>query len=87
MILKDWVTEPVVVKTVSYFNVSAEIATCASGLVMKDSFLQEKKRIRMDIEIIPGIFIDIKNKAKRPKEEMRVIETFNTFIHTLNHTG
>src|SRR6516164_11781208 len=37
----DWVTEPVEVKTVSKKTVSEENLTRASGLVIKESFLQE----------------------------------------------
>ena len=59
-----------VVNTVSYFKVSAEKETRASGLVIKFSFLQEKKMRRMDIERIPRVFIKSKNKAKSAKEEM-----------------
>jgi hypothetical protein len=70
IILNDWVIEPVVVKTVSNFNSSSERVTCASGLVMKDSFLQALKRIRMDIEKKRRFFIGIKSKTKCLKEEM-----------------
>src|SRR6188508_416481 len=70
IILKDWVIEPVVVKTVSNFNSSFERETCASGLVMKDSFLQALKRIRTDMEIKRRFFIDVKSKTKCLKEEM-----------------
>ena len=41
MILKDLVVDPVVVKTVSYFKVSALIRTWANSLVINESFLQE----------------------------------------------
>jgi hypothetical protein len=41
-ILKDWVTEPTVVKTVSKDNVSTLVYNPASGLVINESFLQEK---------------------------------------------
>lgn len=41
-ILKDWVTEPTVVKTVSNDKVSILVYNLASGLVVKESFLQEK---------------------------------------------
>ena len=58
--------EPVVVKTVSYFNVSAEKETRASEEVIKLSFVQEKKKIRMDIESIPRVFINIKNNRRIP---------------------
>jgi hypothetical protein len=75
MILKDWVIEPVVVKTVSNFIFSLERVTSASGLVMKDSFLQALKRIRMYIEINRRFFIDLKSKTKSLKEEM-MIELF-----------
>ncbi len=53
--------EPEVTKTVSYFKVSAVMVIIASGEVMKDSFLQEKKTRRMDIVSIPRVFIDFKN--------------------------
>src|SRR5215813_6513241 len=39
-ILKIWLTEPVVGKTVSYFKVSAVIVILASAEVIKESFLQ-----------------------------------------------
>ncbi len=61
MILKDWMIEPEVTKTVSNFKVSAVIITLAFGEVIKDSFLQEKRTREMDIESIPRVFIDIKN--------------------------
>jgi len=41
-ILKDWVTEPTVVKTVSNDKVSILVYKYASGLVIIESFLQEK---------------------------------------------
>lgn len=53
--------EPDVTKTVSYFNVSAVMVTIASGEVMKESFLQEKKTRRKDIVSIPRVFIKLKN--------------------------
>jgi len=62
--------EPVVVKTVSNFNSSSERVTCASGLVMKDSFLQALKRIIMDMEVKRRFFISTKSKSKCLKEEM-----------------
>jgi hypothetical protein len=42
-ILNDLVIEPTVVKTVSKDNVSALVYNLASGLVIKDSFLQDVK--------------------------------------------
>lgn len=53
--------EPEVTKTVSNFKVSVVIETIASGDVIKDSFLQEKKTKRMDIVSIPRVFINLKN--------------------------
>jgi hypothetical protein len=47
--------------------------TLASGDVIKDSFLQEKKISKKDIDRIPRVFIDIKNNAKRAKEKKRLI--------------
>src|SRR6185312_11998756 len=44
-ILKDWVTEPELVKTVSKNKVSALVFKDAPGLVMKESFLHEKKMV------------------------------------------
>jgi hypothetical protein len=41
MILNNLVIEPVVVKTVSYFKVSAVMLSLANSLVLKESFLQE----------------------------------------------
>ena len=52
--------EPVLVNTVSYFSVSAVMETLASGEVMKESFRQEKNRIRIDRRMRPGVFIAIK---------------------------
>ena len=72
IILKDWVTEPDVTKTVSYFNVSAVMITRASELVIKDSFLHEKRMIKKDTRKMQKDFIEIKNKAKRAKEEKRL---------------
>ena len=72
IILKDWVTEPDVTKTVSYFRVSAVMITRASELVIKDSFLHEKKMIKKDKRKRLKDFIEIKNKAKRAKEKMRL---------------
>ena len=40
-ILKDCVTDPLVVKTVSNFKESVLMRSLASGLVIKESFLQE----------------------------------------------
>jgi len=40
-ILNDCVIEPAVVKTVSKCNVSAEVWIKASGLVIKEDFLQD----------------------------------------------
>ncbi len=53
--------EPDVTKTVSYFRVSIVMLITASDEVMKDSFLQEKKTRRMDIDSIPRVFIELKN--------------------------
>ena len=72
IILKDWVTEPDVTKTVSYFNVSAVMVTRASELVIKDSFLHEKRMIKKDTRKMQKDFIEIKNKANRAKEEKRL---------------
>ncbi len=69
-ILKACIIEPVVVNTVSNFISSAEILTCASGLVIKDSFLQACKIISMDIEMKARFFIEIKNKTKSLKEKI-----------------
>ena len=55
--------DPVVVKTVSYFSVSALIVTKAPGLVIKESFLQEKKKIKRDKISKPHFdFMLVKNK-------------------------
>ena len=43
MILKDWVTDPAVVNTVSNFILSCVMVTLALPLVIKESFLQEVK--------------------------------------------
>jgi hypothetical protein len=40
--------------------------TLASGEVMKESFLHEKKSSIKDMIRIPGVFIDIKNKGSIP---------------------
>lgn len=42
MILNDWVTEPTVVNTVSYFSVSAVMDIRASPEVINRSFLHAK---------------------------------------------
>ena len=64
-ILKAPVIDPAVVNTVSNFKVSAERVTCASGLVIKDSFLQAKKRMQRDkIKRLERIFIDTKNNRR-----------------------
>jgi phosphate/sulfate permease len=44
LIVNDWVVEPVLVNTVSYFSVSALVFTTAFGEVMNESFLQEEKQ-------------------------------------------
>ena len=67
-------TEPEVTKTVSYFRVSAVIITLASGLVIKVSFWQDKIITKQETRIRLKDFIDIKNNAKRAKEEMRLKE-------------
>lgn len=46
-ILKDCVTEPTVVKTVSNDKVSILVYNVASGLVVKESFLQEKNNMAL----------------------------------------
>jgi len=45
----------------------------ASGEVIKDSFRQEKKISKKDIDSIPRVFIEFKNNAKRAKEKKRLI--------------
>lgn len=72
MILKDCVMEPDVTKTVSYLRVSSVMITFASGLVIYDSFRQDRIITKEDIRIRLKDFIDIKNNAKRAKEEMRL---------------
>ena len=57
MILNDWVMDPAVTKTVSYFKVSTVIVTLASGLVINVSFLQETKRKQKDIRIRLMVFM------------------------------
>ena len=58
MIFTDCVTEPVVVKTVSKLTVSDEKFRMASLLVMKESFLQEKIRRKINDGISSiGLFI------------------------------
>lgn len=53
--------DPELTKTVSYFSVSTVMVTTASGEVIKESFLQEKKSRRKDIVSIPRVFIKLKN--------------------------
>lgn len=66
MILNDWVIDPVVVKTVSYFKLSAVMVTCASGLVIKDSFLHATRKIERDKINKPKVnFIGIKNNRRK----------------------
>ena len=60
IILNDWVTEPAVVKTVSYFIVSAVSAIAASGEVMNVSFLQAANKIRTTIVNLVRILIRFK---------------------------
>jgi hypothetical protein len=63
MILKDWVMDPALVNTVSYFNVSTVMVTRASGEVIKDSFRQDCiKKMQLDKRIRLRVFIGIKNK-------------------------
>ena len=58
MILKLCVIDPVVVKTVSYFKLSAVIVTRASGAVMKDSFLQvARKNVKDKMNRVSADFI------------------------------
>jgi len=64
MILNDLYIEPAVVNIVSYFNVSAVIVILASEEVIKESFRQEIRTKNKDMISIPGVFINIKNKAK-----------------------
>jgi hypothetical protein len=65
MILKAWVIEPAVVKTVSYFKLSTVTVTWASGLVIKDSFLQANKKMAWDkISKADVAFIAIKNSRR-----------------------
>jgi hypothetical protein len=63
MILNVLYVEPAVTKTVSYFNVSAVMVIFASGEVIKESFLQEKRIVSKDMVSIPRVFIVIKNKG------------------------
>src|SRR5258706_2465085 len=62
IILNDCVTEPAVVKTVSYFIVSAVILNAASGLVINVSFLQAANKIKRDIVKPVRIFMRLKIK-------------------------
>ncbi len=66
-ILKDCVIEPTVVSTVSNFRVSALMVSLASGLVINESFLQEKKNsIKKANAVMDGIFfIEKQNYVKR----------------------
>ena len=54
--MKDWVIEPTLVKTVSYFKLSTLVAIRASGLVIKLSFVQEDNKSRIE-----------KTNAKKPQ--------------------
>ena len=61
-----------VVKTVSYFRLSAVIVTRASGLVMKDSFLQaNKKKKEIKINAPGAVFIPSKIVEETGISEMR----------------
>ena len=65
LILKDWVTEPVVVKTVSNFNESTDKSTCASLLVITLSFLQEKmNRSMIEDKMVMALFMDPKSSYR-----------------------
>lgn len=55
--------------------VSAVMVTLASGDVIKESFLHEKRNNNKDMVSIPRVFIGIKSKAKSLKEEMRKRDT------------
>jgi hypothetical protein len=57
-ILKDAVTEPAEVKTVSKRRVSEDRNSRASGLVMTESFLQERKQVRRAIRTNKVFFMD-----------------------------
>jgi len=48
------------------------MVTLASGEVINDSFLHEKKISKKDIDRIPRVFIEFKNNAKRAKEKKRL---------------
>jgi hypothetical protein len=56
--------EPAVTKSVSYFNVSAEMLNLASAEVIKESFRQEKRSNTKDMVISTKGFIGIKNKLR-----------------------
>ena len=82
IILKDWVIVPVAANTVSNWMVSAEKEILASGLVMKESFLQEmmsnanKKDIRnMNL----GICFKNTNNLKRTSTGKRVLHEYILF--------
>jgi hypothetical protein len=49
------------------------MVTLASVAVIKDSFLHEKRNSIKDMVSIPMVFIDIKNKTKRPEEKKRLM--------------
>ena len=60
MILKDWYTDPELVKRVSYFSVSVVMEILASAEVIKVSFLQEKKNNKQDKRIRVMVLITVK---------------------------
>ena len=55
--------EPEVTNTVSNFNVSEVTDILASGVVIKDSFLQEYRNSKMVIDRILIVFIGFKNNT------------------------
>ena len=63
------------------------MVSLASGDVIKDSFLQEKKINKKDIDRIPRVFIEFKNNAKRAKEKKRLISLSIKGINKEENTG
>lgn len=62
-ILKERVSDPALVKTVSNFILSVLREILAKGLVIKDSFLQEKNNNKMIVDTIICRIFFIKNKS------------------------
>ena len=82
MILKDCITEPAAVKTVSYFKVSVVIFTLASADVIKESFLQATNSITANRISMKRAFIGYQkyNKEKKGEKELKGLLDWPIFL-------